>query len=173
MLTTPPPSTHTHTIRSEGSAAETDGEAQWSTCSASSSLCSSTTCTTCNFLPPRLHHAHSNGRARLSSRSGSLSYAGSPRPSLSRQPSAATEATIEGTKPKDYLFLAIIACICPVWPINIVGLTFSVMSLYSLQQGNVDGARRLGRNAKILSILSIVGGILLITTGIVINWGCK
>uniref|UniRef100_A0A8B9JFQ9 Uncharacterized protein n=1 Tax=Astyanax mexicanus TaxID=7994 RepID=A0A8B9JFQ9_ASTMX len=59
------------------------------------------------------------------------------------------------------------------WPINIVGLTFSVMSLYSLQQGNVDGARRLGRNAKILSILSIVGGILLITTGIVINWGCK
>ncbi|KAG9264430.1 proline-rich transmembrane protein 2 [Astyanax mexicanus] len=126
--------------------------------------------------PPRQNHAkhshaHSNGRARLSSRSGSLSYAGSPRPSLSRQPSAATEATIEGTKPKDYLFLAIIACICPVWPINIVGLTFSVMSLYSLQQGNVDGARRLGRNAKILSILSIVGGILLITTGIVINWG--
>uniref|UniRef100_A0A3B4CEG5 Proline-rich transmembrane protein 2 n=1 Tax=Pygocentrus nattereri TaxID=42514 RepID=A0A3B4CEG5_PYGNA len=96
-------------------------------------------------------------------RSGSLSYAGSPRPSLTRQPSATTEGTGEGPKPNDYLVLAILACFCPVWPINIVGLTFSVMSRYSLQQGNVDGGRRLGRNAKILSIVSIVGGVLFLT----------
>ncbi|XP_072550209.1 uncharacterized protein [Salminus brasiliensis] len=126
--------------------------------------------------PPRQNHArhshaHANGHARLGSRSGSMSYAGSPRPSLTRQASAATEGTVDGTKPQDYLILAILACICPVWPINIVGLAFSVMSRYSLQQGNVDGARRLGRNAKILSIVSIVGGVLLITTCIVINWG--
>uniref|UniRef100_A0A4W4E3I9 Uncharacterized protein n=1 Tax=Electrophorus electricus TaxID=8005 RepID=A0A4W4E3I9_ELEEL len=50
-----------------------------------------------------------------------------------------------------------------LWPINIVGLTFSVMSRYSLQQGNVDGARHLGRNAKVLSIVSLVGGVLIIT----------
>lgn len=82
--------------------------------------------------PPRHHHtkaghAHANGHARLGSRSGSMSYAGSPRPSLSRQPSALTESAIDGTKPNDYLILAILACFCPLWPINIVGLTFSVM----------------------------------------------
>ncbi|KAF5903759.1 proline-rich transmembrane protein 2-like, partial [Clarias magur] len=127
--------------------------------------------------PPRHHHhtkaghAHANGHARLGSRSGSLSHAGSPRPSLSRQPSALTENAGDGTKPNDYLILAILACFCPLWPINIVGLTFSVMSRYSLQQGNVDGARRLGRNAKVLSIVSLVGGVLIITAAIVINWG--
>lgn len=80
--------------------------------------------------PPRQQHAkhgHSNGRARLNSRSGSMSYAGSPRPSLTRQPSAATDAGLDGSKPNDYLIWAILACLCPVWPINIVGLTFSVM----------------------------------------------
>ena len=46
-------------------------------------------------------------------------------------------------------------------------------SRYSQQQGNMDGARRLGRNAKILSIVSIVGGVLLITAAVVINWGCE
>ncbi|XP_077068413.1 uncharacterized protein LOC143721663 [Siphateles boraxobius] len=117
------------------------------------------------------NHAQANGRARLSSRSGSLSYAGSPRPSLTRQPSAATDAGGDGSKPNDYLIWAILACLCPVWPINIVGLTFSVMSRNSLQQGNVDGARRLGRNAKVLSIVSLVGGIIIILLTIVINWG--
>lgn len=82
--------------------------------------------------PPRHHHAkmghaHANGHARLGSRSGSLSHAGSPRPSLSRQPSTLTESAVDGTKPSDYLILAILACFCPLWPINIVGLTFSVM----------------------------------------------
>ncbi|XP_060758394.1 proline-rich transmembrane protein 2 [Neoarius graeffei] len=126
--------------------------------------------------PPRHHHAktghaHANGHARLGSRSGSLSHAGSPRPSLSRQPSTLTENAVDGTKPSDYLILAILACFCPLWPINIVGLTFSVMSRYSLQQGNIDGARRLGRNAKVLSIVSLVGGFIIITATIAINWG--
>ncbi|XP_051571317.1 proline-rich transmembrane protein 2 [Myxocyprinus asiaticus] len=126
--------------------------------------------------PPRQQHAkpnhgHANGRARLNSRSGSVSQVGSPRPSLTRKPSAATDEGGDGSKPNDYLIWAILACLCPVWPINIVGLTFSVMSRNSLQQGNVDGARRLGRNAKILSIVSLVGGIIIIIVTIVINWG--
>uniref|UniRef100_A0A3B5AX80 Proline-rich transmembrane protein 2 n=1 Tax=Stegastes partitus TaxID=144197 RepID=A0A3B5AX80_9TELE len=91
-------------------------------------------------------------------RSGSLA-AGSPRPSLTRQPSAITEAAVDGSKPRDYLILAILSCFCPLWPINIVALTFSVMSRNSLQQGNIDGARRLGRNAMVLSVVSILGGI--------------
>ncbi|XP_071322154.1 proline-rich transmembrane protein 2 [Trachinotus anak] len=113
---------------------------------------------------------HPNGRPGLGSRSGSLA-AGSPRPSLTRQPSAITEAAVDGSKPRDYLILAILSCFCPLWPINIVALTFSVMSRNSLQQGNVDGARRLGRNAMVLSVVSILGGIAIIAAAIALNWG--
>ncbi|KAK7915387.1 hypothetical protein WMY93_011148 [Mugilogobius chulae] len=109
-------------------------------------------------------------KPRPGSRSGSLA-GGSPRPSLSRRPSACPEAAQDGSKPRDYLLLAILSCFCPLWPINIVALTFSVMSRNSLQQGNVDGARRLGRNAMILSIVSILGGIAIITAAVVFNWG--
>lgn len=49
--------------------------------------------------------------------------------------------------------------------------SFHSQSRNSLQQGNVDGARRLGRNAKVLSIVSLVGGIVIIIVTIVINWG--
>ncbi|XP_074553036.1 uncharacterized protein LOC141809759 [Halichoeres trimaculatus] len=128
---------------------------------------------TVSSVSPKLHAkpgGHANGRPGLGSRSGSVA-AGSPRPSLTRQPSAITEATVDGSKPRDYLFLAILSCFCPLWPINIVALTFSVMSRNSLQQGNVDGARRLGRNAMVLSIVSILGGIAIITAAIVFNWG--
>uniref|UniRef100_A0A673BLD2 Proline-rich transmembrane protein 2 n=1 Tax=Sphaeramia orbicularis TaxID=375764 RepID=A0A673BLD2_9TELE len=96
---------------------------------------------------------------RPSSRSGSMS-ANSPRPSLTRRPSAMADGAADGSKPRDYLILAILSCFCPLWPINIVALTFSVMSRNSLQQGNIDGARRLGRNAMVLSVVSILGGII-------------
>ncbi|XP_036402510.1 proline-rich transmembrane protein 2-like [Megalops cyprinoides] len=126
--------------------------------------------------PPRHQHAKShshphNGRARVGSRSGSLGHVtASPRPSLSRHPSIATSSPGDRSKPRDYLILAILACFCPVWPINIVGFAYSVMSRNSLQQGNVDGARRLGRVAKLLSVVSLVGGVLIIAACI-INWG--
>ncbi|XP_019124421.1 trafficking regulator of GLUT4 1 [Larimichthys crocea] len=128
---------------------------------------------TVSSVSPNLHAkpgGHANGRPGLGSRSGSLA-AGSPRPSLTRQPSAITEATVDGSKPRDYLILAILSCFCPLWPINIVALTFSVMSRNSLQQGNVDGARRLGRNAMVLSVVSILGGIAIIAAAIALNWG--
>ncbi|XP_029914481.1 proline-rich transmembrane protein 2 [Myripristis murdjan] len=125
-------------------------------------------------VSPKQQHAkpggQPNGRPRLGSRAGSVA-AGSPRPSLSRQPSAITEGAIDGSKPRDYLILAILSCFCPLWPINIVALTFSVMSRNSLQQGNIDGARRLGHNAMVLSVVSIVGGIAIITALIAFNWG--
>lgn len=37
----------------------------------------------------------------------------------------------------------------------------------------MDGARRLGRNAMILSIVSILGGIAAIAATVALNWGCK
>uniref|UniRef100_A0A096LR90 Proline-rich transmembrane protein 2-like n=1 Tax=Poecilia formosa TaxID=48698 RepID=A0A096LR90_POEFO len=128
---------------------------------------------TVSSVSPKFHAkpgSHINGRPRLGSRSGSL-VAGSPRPSLTRQPSAITEVTGDGSKPRDYLILAILSCFCPLVPINIVALTFSVMSRNSLQQGNVDGARRLGRNALVLSVVSILGGIAIIAAAVAFNWG--
>ncbi|CAK6980124.1 trafficking regulator of GLUT4 1 [Scomber scombrus] len=129
---------------------------------------------TVSSVSPKLQYAkpggHLNGRPGLGSRSGSLALS-SPRPSLTRRPSAMTEGALDGSKPRDYLFLAILSCFCPLWPINIVALTFSVMSRNSLQEGNIDGARRLGRNAMVLSVVSILGGIVIITAAIVLNWG--
>ncbi|XP_034046635.1 trafficking regulator of GLUT4 1 [Thalassophryne amazonica] len=125
-------------------------------------------------VSPKQQHSKpggsANGQPRISSRSASLA-GNSPRPSLTRQASTITEGAIDGSKPRDYLMLAILSCFCPLWPINIVALTFSVMSRNSLQQGNVDGARRLGRNAMVLSIVSILGGIAIIVTAIVLNKG--
>ncbi|KAM3843118.1 uncharacterized protein prrt2, partial [Diretmus argenteus] len=113
------------------------------------------------------HHPH-HGKTRKGSRASSIGYtAFSPRPSLSRHSSIATNPPLDRTKAKDYLFLAVLACFCPVWPINIVGFVYSIMSKNSLEQGNLDGAVRLGRVAKLLSVVSLVGGTIIIIACIV------
>ncbi|XP_030398947.1 proline-rich transmembrane protein 2-like [Gopherus evgoodei] len=99
-----------------------------------------------------------------------LAGAGSPRPSLSRQPSG-TEGGPEAEKPRDYILLATLSCFCPIWPINIVAFVYSVMSRNSLQQGDLDGARRLGRVAKLLSVVALLGGIVIIILSVAINFG--
>nr|XP_020659143.1 tumor suppressor candidate 5 homolog [Pogona vitticeps] len=79
--------------------------------------------------------------------------------SLGRASSTATNSNLqEAGRPRDYLLLAIFSCFCPIWPVNILALVFSIMSRNSNQQGDADGARRLGRVARFLSILSIVLG---------------
>lgn len=81
--------------------------------------------------PPRRQHSISyphHGKTRKGSRAGSISYtAFSPRPSLSRHSSIATNPPLDRTKVKDYLLLSVLACFCPVWPINIVGFVYSIM----------------------------------------------
>lgn len=47
----------------------------------------------------------------------------------------------------------------------------SLQSRNSLQQGDVDGAARLGRNALILSVVSILGGVAIIAAACALNWG--
>nr|XP_039334001.1 proline-rich transmembrane protein 2 isoform X2 [Saimiri boliviensis boliviensis] len=103
-------------------------------------------------------------------------HPGSPRGSLSRHPSSQLAGPgVEGgegtQKPRDYIILAILSCFCPMWPVNIVAFAYAVMSRNSLQQGDVDGAQRLGRVAKLLSIVALVGGILIIIASCVINLG--
>nr|XP_020654615.1 proline-rich transmembrane protein 2 isoform X1 [Pogona vitticeps] len=98
--------------------------------------------------------------------------AGSPRASLSRQASATGSTGGEaGEKPRDYIFIAALSCFCPIWPINIVAFVYSVMSRNSFQQGDIDGARRLGRVAKLLSVVALVGGVLIIVASCAINFG--
>uniref|UniRef100_A0A667XDX2 Uncharacterized protein n=1 Tax=Myripristis murdjan TaxID=586833 RepID=A0A667XDX2_9TELE len=58
-------------------------------------------------------------------------------------------------------------------PLVFSSFCFSAQSRNSLQQGNIDGARRLGHNAMVLSVVSIVGGIAIITALIAFNWGCE
>ncbi|XP_034995845.1 trafficking regulator of GLUT4 1 [Zootoca vivipara] len=82
--------------------------------------------------------------------------------SLGRASSTATSNLHEPGRSRDYLPLAIFSCFCPIWPLNILALVFSIMSRNSCQQGDVDGARRLGRVARFLSIISIVLGTLII-----------
>ncbi|KAG7254982.1 hypothetical protein CRUP_035129 [Coryphaenoides rupestris] len=53
--------------------------------------------------------------------------------SLSRTSSTGNAAAAGGLqetpKPKDYLILVIISCLCPVWPVSIVALVYSIMPL--------------------------------------------
>ncbi|XP_067824042.1 trafficking regulator of GLUT4 1-like [Heptranchias perlo] len=84
------------------------------------------------------------------------------RASLGRASFTTTTNARDQSRPRDYLILAIMSCFCPMWPINIVALVYSIMSRNSLQQGDVDGARRLGRLARLLSIVAIVLGALII-----------
>ncbi|XP_044533314.1 proline-rich transmembrane protein 2 [Gracilinanus agilis] len=103
---------------------------------------------------------------------------GSPRGSLSRQPSSLLGGPgVEGgegiPKPRDYIIIAILSCFCPMWPVNIVAFAYAIMSRNSLQQGDVDGAQRLGRVAKLLSIVALVGGVLIIIASCIINFGCE
>nr|XP_056720990.1 trafficking regulator of GLUT4 1 [Euleptes europaea] len=83
--------------------------------------------------------------------------------SLGRASSTLTASHLhEPHRPDDYLLLAIFSCFCPVWPVNVLALVFSIMSRNSGQQGDMDGAHRLGRVARYLSILSIVLGVIII-----------
>lgn len=120
---------------------------------------------TVNIGSDKALDADQNGHS-VPLRSGSAGHLGgaplSPsRVSLSRT-SSTGNAVQEQQKPRDYLILVILSCFFPVWPVSIVALVYSIMSRNSLQQGDVDGARRLGRLARLLSVVSIILGILII-----------
>uniref|UniRef100_A0A1A8QVN3 Tumor suppressor candidate 5 n=2 Tax=Nothobranchius TaxID=28779 RepID=A0A1A8QVN3_9TELE len=116
--------------------------------------------------------ADQNGHS-VALRSGSVGQLAATAPlspskaSLSRS-STGNAGVQETPRPRDYLILVIISCFFPVWPVSIVALVYSVMSRNSLQNGDVDGARRLGRLARLLSIVSIILGLLIIIVYVVV-----
>ncbi|XP_020863647.1 LOW QUALITY PROTEIN: transmembrane protein 233 [Phascolarctos cinereus] len=72
--------------------------------------------------------------------------------------------------PPNYLLLTIFSCFCPAYPINIVAFVFSIMSLNSFNQGDIEGSKRLGRNAKWVAIASIIIGLVIITISCVVHF---
>lgn len=66
------------------------------------------------------------------------SLPGSPSRASSRRASsvATTSYAQDQEAPKDYLVLAIASCFCPVWPLNLIPLIFSIMVSPVLCSGN-------------------------------------
>ncbi|XP_005147879.1 transmembrane protein 233 isoform X2 [Melopsittacus undulatus] len=64
-------------------------------------------------------------------------------------------------RPKSYLLLSILSCFCPAYPINIVAFVFAVMALNSYNQGDIEGSKRLGRNALWIAAISIIIGLVI------------
>lgn len=64
-------------------------------------------------------------------RSGSAGHLGGAPLSPSRVSLSRTSSTGNGPqeqqKPKDYLIFVIFSCFCPVWPVSIVALVYSIM----------------------------------------------
>ncbi|XP_050780116.1 transmembrane protein 233 [Gopherus flavomarginatus] len=81
---------------------------------------------------------------------------GSPESSVQHEPPQAEPM------PKNYLVLSIFSCFCPAYPINIVAFVFSIMALNSYTRGDIEGSRRLGRNALWVAVASIMIGLLII-----------
>uniref|UniRef100_A0A3B3XZ27 Uncharacterized protein n=1 Tax=Poecilia mexicana TaxID=48701 RepID=A0A3B3XZ27_9TELE len=86
---------------------------------------------TANVAGDKALEADQNGHS-VAMRSGSIGQLSAAAPlspsraSLSR--SSTGNATVPETpKPKDYLILVILSCFCPVWPVSIVALVYSVM----------------------------------------------
>ncbi|KFO70366.1 Transmembrane protein 233, partial [Cuculus canorus] len=64
--------------------------------------------------------------------------------------------------PKSYLVLSILSCFCPAYPVNIVAFVFAVMASKSYSNGDIEGSKRLGRNALWVAIASIIIGLVMI-----------
>ncbi|XP_024275228.1 transmembrane protein 233 [Oncorhynchus tshawytscha] len=63
---------------------------------------------------------------------------------------------------KNYVYLTILTCFCPAWPVNIVALVFSVLSQNSYDEEDYEGSARLGRKAFHMAIASMIIGLLII-----------
>ncbi|XP_058014300.1 transmembrane protein 233 [Ahaetulla prasina] len=72
--------------------------------------------------------------------------------------------------PKNYLWLSILSCFCPAYPVNIAAFVFSVMALNSYTQGDIEGSRRLGHTALVVAIASILIGILMIAVLCIVHY---
>ncbi|XP_063171554.1 transmembrane protein 233 [Candoia aspera] len=85
-------------------------------------------------------------------------------------PGPEEEEEERGPMPKNYLWLSILSCFCPAYPINIAAFVFSVMALNSYTQGDIEGSRRLGHTALVVAIASILIGLLMIAVLCIVHY---
>uniref|UniRef100_A0A4W3J9J2 Tumor suppressor candidate 5-like protein n=1 Tax=Callorhinchus milii TaxID=7868 RepID=A0A4W3J9J2_CALMI len=102
--------------------------------------------------------------AKLSAPPGSPS-----RVSLGRV-STTTNSAQDQSRRRNMLLCLVCACVCAQWFMEISDLVYKFVSRNSLQQGDTDGARRLGRLARLLSIVAIILGALIIIIYCVLNF---
>ncbi|XP_067861725.1 transmembrane protein 233 [Heptranchias perlo] len=94
--------------------------------------------------------------------------------SLEGSPEADTdnEAPQEGM-PRKHIFLTILSCFCPSYPINIVAFVFSMMALHSYNAGDIDGAKKLGHIAVLVAIGAIIAGLLVIAIFCIVHFSTQ
>ncbi|XP_067911697.1 transmembrane protein 233 [Heterodontus francisci] len=79
------------------------------------------------------------------------------------------EAAREGT-PGKYILLTIFSCFCPSYPINIVAFVFSMMALHRYNEGDIDGAKKLGHIAMLVAIAAIIVGVIIIAISCIVHF---
>uniref|UniRef100_A0A1A8RAN0 Tumor suppressor candidate 5 n=2 Tax=Nothobranchius TaxID=28779 RepID=A0A1A8RAN0_9TELE len=96
-------------------------------------------------------------------KSGSVGHLTAPPRSSSRMSMGQLSSPVPaGSAPSFYLWLALLSCFCPAWPINICALWYANVSRTVLHTGDVDGARKYGRRSMLLSILAMIVGVAII-----------
>lgn len=106
--------------------------------------------------------ADQNGH-RSPLKSGSVGQLATPPKSASRLSLGALPSPVPpGSKPSSYLWLAVLSCLCPGWPLNICALWYASVSRTVLHSGDLAGARKYGRLSMLLSCLAILLGVAVI-----------
>uniref|UniRef100_UPI00398EB206 transmembrane protein 233 isoform X2 n=2 Tax=Pristiophorus japonicus TaxID=55135 RepID=UPI00398EB206 len=72
--------------------------------------------------------------------------------------------------PRKYIILTILSCFCPSYPINIVAFVFSMMALRSYNDGDIDGAQKLGHIAMLVAIGAIIAGLIIIAIIFIVHF---
>ncbi|XP_029304483.1 trafficking regulator of GLUT4 1-like [Cottoperca gobio] len=106
--------------------------------------------------------ADQNGH-RSPLKSGSIGQLATPPRSLSRLSLGQLPSPVPpGSAPPSYLWLAVLSCLCPAWPLNIYALWYAHVSRSVLHTGDIEGAKKYGRLSMLLSFLSILLGVAVI-----------
>ncbi|KAM3869166.1 trafficking regulator of GLUT4 1-like [Diretmus argenteus] len=96
-------------------------------------------------------------------KSGSVGHLATPPKSSSRLSLGPVPSPVPpGTEPPSYLWLAVLCCLWPGWPLNIFAIWYAHASRTVLSTGDIEGARRYGRLSLLFSGFAMVLGVAVI-----------
>ncbi|XP_062890291.1 transmembrane protein 233-like isoform X1 [Mobula hypostoma] len=79
----------------------------------------------------------------------------------------------EAKMPRKYLILTMLSCFCPSYPVNIVAFAYAMMALHSYNGGDVDGGKKLGHMATLVSIAAIITGLIVIAIYCIVHFSMQ